>query len=347
METNNTNRKDLAVKLKKELDGYMVGQNNYKELMAEMVSKHVIDGTVSSAMVIGPTGSGKTMLIEVLRRSKLLPNDYTIMIINVSRTTEEGISGPSLGDYLSKFVSLCKSNGNRQCKGMIYFDEIDKIVMPSYISTSGGSSDKNAPVQHQLMQVLDGGTIDGISVKNIIFVFGGAFHKLDEKSGEQTNHTTIGFISSDITDRGAIIKNDIRDKLIEIGFQREFLGRIEHVCRINALSEKELAVCLLHPVNGVIPKIQRAYEEDGIWLECKSSAIEELIKAIKAQNLGARSVKNIMSSLLEGAWFKCINGDYDHIIIDKNSIVSGEVIYEKCQKSKKQKETKISLDSHS
>jgi len=329
METNNTRRKDLAMKIKKELDNKMVGQNNYKELMAELISKHIVDGTTSSAIVIGPTGSGKSMLFSLLRKSKLLPSDYVIMTVNVSRLTEEGISGPSLSDYLTEYANICKAKGNRQCKGLIYFDEVDKIVMPSYISTGSGSSDKNAPVQHQLMQVLDGESIDGVSVKNVLCIFGGAFSKLYEEKEEGKDHKKIGFINDDISEKNIIIKNDIRDKLLDIGFQREFLGRLEHVCRINALTEKELAVCLLHPENGIIPQIKRSYEEDGIYLECSPSATKELIKSIKSQNLGARSVKNVMSALLEGAWFKCINGDYDHIIINKNSLLSGEVIYEK------------------
>ncbi|MBR6146863.1 MAG: AAA family ATPase [Lachnospiraceae bacterium] len=330
-----SDRRKLAINIKKDLDRNMIGQNNYKELMAEILSKHIVDDKVSSSLIIGPTGSGKTFLIDLLRKSKYIPSYYTIMSINVSRLTEEGISGPSLSDYLSEYVSLCKSKLNRQYKGLIYFDEVDKIVMPSYISTSGVSSDKNAPVQHQLMQVLDGGSIDGISVKNTMFVFGGAFHKLDENKEEQSNQNTIGFLSGEISNNNVIIKNDIRDKLIDFGFQREFLGRIQHICRINALTEKELAVCLLHPSNGIISKIQRAYEEDGIRLECKPSAVDELIKAIKAQNLGARSVNNVMLSLLEGAWFKCINGEYDRIVIDKKSILTGEVIYERSNSKEK------------
>ncbi len=315
-----------AIEIKKLLDAYMVGQDSYKQLLAMMVSKHLVAGKTASALIIGPTGSGKTMPFEILKKSKIIPKDYTIVSVNVSRLTEEGVVGPSLTDIMSDFAKLCEMKGSSY-KGIIHIDEIDKVVYPDYVTNAGTDKNKNNAVQHQIMQLLDGGTIEGVPVDDILFVFTGAFSRLFEEENKKEQVRQIGFMAQNDRKDPASENNTIRDQLIDIGFQREFLGRINHVVRLNELTKYELKAILLHPQIGEIAKITKEYRDDGIEVEVKENAIDEIIKRIIEEKLGARSVKNIMTSIMEGVWFKCMEKGYDLVIIDKNTIMTGKVNY--------------------
>lgn len=326
---------EKAIQIKKLLDMHMVGQEPYKQLLAMTVSKHIVTGKTASCLIIGPTGSGKTMPFDILRRSKLIPKDYAIFSVNVSRLTEEGVVGPSLKDILDDFSGLCHMKGNSECKGIIHIDEIDKIVYPDTVISGGSEKNRNNAVQHQIMQLLDGGTVEGVPLDDILFVFTGAFSKLDEKEEQEEHVRTIGFLPAENKMSDPCSKNNsIRDQLLDIGFQREFLGRINHVVRLNELSKNELKAILLHPQNGEIAKIKKEYKDDGIDVDINVGAIDEIVNRIQEEKLGARSVRNIMSSLLEGVWFKCIENGYDHVTIDKNTVLKGIVTYDKTNNSK-------------
>lgn len=317
------------VRFKKELDKEVVGQNAYKETIIMGIYRQVNKGHVGPILVVGPTGSGKTFLLQCVRKSKLRPDKYTVMMTNVSRLTEEGIKGPDIDDIFREYAALCKAENNTAYRGMIYLDEVDKIIGPCYVSYGNGEVNRNAAVQHQLMQVLDGGTQAGISTENILFVFGGAFHQLDACKKEEIKQNPIGFCAIEDTQKVVLTDSTIREQMIGIGFQREFLGRISQVVELEALKKNELLTILMHPSRGVISKLQKEYASDDIELQIKDEAIEDIVNAVIQENLGARSVRNIVEKLLCGAWYKCIENGYDRIIVDKDTVVSGEVKYEK------------------
>lgn len=327
---NYMNNKQYPIMLVKEWDKYLVGQNAYKETIAMGIYRHIFKNTTAPIMVVGPTGSGKTYLFQLLKNSKLCPEKYTIMITNISRLTEEGVKGQDLDDVFIQFKQLCQSEHNPECRGLIYIDEIDKIIYPSYVSSGNGDINRNSIIQHQLMQILDGGTIAGISTKNILFVFGGAFHQLDDLKKKGGKHNPIGFTSSSEKNIQDILSDDtFRNKLLEIGFQREFLGRISQIVQLQALNEIELKAILLHPTKGVISQMKNEYASDGIELIVNDDAIDGIVKSVVRENLGARSVKNIVEKILNGAWYHCIAYDYNQIIIDHNVIEGGAVHYKK------------------
>lgn len=327
--------KMYPLELVKYLDKYIVGQRSYKETIAmsiyEQCFKNTINRTtpINPIMVIGPTGSGKTFLLNVLKDSPLKPLNYTIMSTNVSGLTEAGVHGQDVDDIFAEYKKMCTKEKNYSYRGLIHIDEIDKHISPDYVTGDNGNSNRNEIIQHQLMKILDGDTIAGVPTKNILFVFSGAFYKLDELQKKGLKHNPIGFAANDKDEKPFVAKDPIRNDLIEIGFQKEFLGRINQIVKINALNEAELKAILLHPSRGVISKLMQNYASDGIELVVEPDAIDGIIKAVIAENLGARSVGNIVETMLNGAWFHCLANGFNRVTIDKNTISNGVVRYEK------------------
>ncbi len=318
--------KNYPVLLKKKLDCYMVGNEQYKEAVCMALYQFFKNKKRTNILVIGPTGTGKSYLFECLPMTKLMPKKHTVMYYNVSRLTEEGVVGPGVKEMLMRFKEQCKAEGNASELGIIFCDEIDKIIKESFVSVGGSVENKNAAVQHQLMQILDGGTVEGVDTKKILFVFGGAFTGIDNANEEQTREI-IGFGAKQekLPDQKAT--ESIRERLIEYGFQREFLGRIGQIIELEKLSRKELKAILLHPTNGVLPRLQQEFLAEGIELVVEPAAINELIDMIDKENLGARSVRNVMTRVLDGCMFKCFEKGYDKIIVNKESIRDGFVKY--------------------
>lgn len=313
--------------LVKELDKYLVGQRAYKETIAMSIYMQCYKETVNPVMVIGPTGSGKSYLFKILMNLRLRPENYTIMSINISRLTEEGIHGQDIDDIFMGFKQLCEMEKNYEYRGLIHIDEIDKLVYSSYVLS--GNANRNTIIQHQLMQILDGGTIAGVPTKNILFVFSGAFHQLDELDKKEVKQNPIGFVTDKTKDSSIVSKDSLRNDLLEVGFQREFLGRINQIVKLNALTETELKAILLHPSRGVISRLKRNYASDGIDLVIGDDAIDGIIKAVVSENLGARSVGNIVETILNGAWFHCIANNLNQIVVDKDVIKGGAPKYNK------------------
>lgn len=330
--------KMYPVLLVKELDISIVGQKEYKEAVAMGIYTQCYKDSVKPIMVIGPTGSGKSFLFKILKKTLLKPEKYTIMSFNISRLTEEGVQGQDIDDIFTEYRALCESENNYEYRGLIHIDEIDKLIYPSYVSSGSGSFNRNSQTQHQLMQILDGETIAGVPTNNILFVFSGAFHQLDERKAE-AKCKSIGFNSAfDENPVSSLCKDSLRNDLIEIGFRREFLGRINQIIKIDALNEMELKAILLHPTRGIIAQKKQQYASDGIELIVENDAIDTMISAVMEENLGARSVSNIVEKLLNGAWFNCIANDYNQIIVDAASVMDGKIKYKKIKKMERKLE---------
>ncbi len=318
-------RAKQLVSLKREMDRYVVGQDEYKKALIENIYK--VEGGINSALlVIGPTGCGKTYLIEVLKKlaKKTGKKKFTVMISNVSRLTEEGVKGPDLEDIIKDFRMACLSEGNTDYAGVIYLDEVDKLMgQHTLIGSDGTERDSNVIVQHQLMSLLDSGEMAGIPTKNILFVFGGAFYQLQKL--QDNSMRPIGFGTETKVENKTLISGiSIREDLIKIGMQREFLGRIGQIVVLDELSREELKAILIHPTKGIISQYKRTFYDDGISLDVENDAIDAIVDEIVKEKLGARSVKNIIEKLLSGVWYDCIEGGFDRIIIDKDVVVEGK-----------------------
>lgn len=318
------------VKLKHELDRYVVGQNAYKIAVSMGVHRH-IKGIKNSVLVLGPTGSGKTYLIQCLKKTKMMPEKFTIMQYNASTLTEAGLKGNDVEDIFSSYQTQCRAEGNKEGRGIIYIDEIDKIIAPSYVSAGNGSGveNKNAAVQHQLMQVLDGEKIAGVSTDKVMFIFGGSFSRMHEQENKQKTCGAIGFCADQEAGKASRSGHTIRERLLEFGFQQEFLGRIEQIVELEPLTAKELKVIMMHPTQGVLAKMKKEFLEEGVELNVESEAIDEIIRMAKKENLGARSVRNTLEKILQGSLFECLEKGYDRLSVDMEAVNGGSVRYEK------------------
>lgn len=334
--------KDLQVKkfpilLKKELDQYIVGQNAYKETMVMNIYRQIYKNSVCPTLVIGPTGSGKTLMFQCLKKAKCIPDKYTIMSVNISRLTEEGVKGPDLDDIFLQFAEMCRAEKNMKYRGIIHIDEIDKLIAPSYASYGESEVNRNATVQHQLMQILDGNTIAGIPTNNILFVFSGAFSQLEQAKNNKKAQHSIGFVKEKEESVKRFCDESIREKLLKNGFQREFLGRIGQIVELEGLTERELKAILLHPTQGVIKKIEKEYESDGIRLEIEKEVVDGIISLVLQENLGARSAKNVMEEILKGAWYHCIENDFNSIVVGREALKEGKLVFAKNDTQKEKK----------
>ncbi len=327
------NKKEFPILLKKEMDIEMVGQNEGKKAIAIAVYRHIFMNIKCPILLYGPTGAGKTMLFQLLRKSRLLPKGYTVMISNVSRLTEEGYKGQNIGDVLKEYARICREQGNTEKKGIIYLDEFDKLTNPDVSTNDKGETyDHNEALLFQMMQLLDGEIIEGISTDNILFVFGGVFDKLSKSDNNKLTNR-IGFTPI-VNSSCRIIESDnysIRQRMQDIGVPREFLGRIGEIVKIDKLTRNELKAILLHPTRGVIARFSQEYALNDISLEVTCDVVDELVDCIVGENLGARSVKNVMECLLEGAMYHCFENGYDKIILDKDSLLIGHPKYKKCE----------------
>lgn len=312
-----TGEKCWPVRLKYELDRYIVGQNAYKIAVSMGVHRH-LKGIKNSILVLGPTGSGKTYLIQCLKKTRMIPEKFTIMQYNASTLTEAGVKGNDLEDIFSRYQAQCRAEGNRDGKGLIYVDEIDKIITPSYVSTGNGTGteNKNAAVQHQLMQVLDGEKIGGVSTDKVMFVFGGSFAGMNEKKDKSHASVPIGFCSIQKSKNHECQENTIRERLLDYGFQQEFLGRIDQIVELETLTARELKTIMLHPTQGVLSKMKKEFLEEGVELSLSTGAIDEVIRLAQQENLGARSVRNTLEETLQGRLFECLERGCDKVSLD-------------------------------
>ncbi len=302
------------VYLKKSMDQYMVGQNSYKEKVAMAIFKHNKYGLRNPIMVIGPSGSGKTYLMELLEKIDILPDNYNIMIFDGSRQTPSGISGDDATTMIEKWKTLCRKSGNKEYRGIIFIDEIDKIIMPN--TTSSGEN-INAITQYQLMNIISGTKIEDVDTNNILFILGGAFVQLDEYEQKSKTKNPIGFVPNQEKEKSDY---DLRDKLINIGAQREFMGRITSIIRLDKLSRSELKALLINPQNGVIARKQKEFEQEGLILEIRSEVYDILIRKVIQENLGARSLSNILDRVVGDSDYYAIANDYNRICVTKESI---------------------------
>ena len=314
----------LAILIKKYLDSRIVGQERYKTRMAMGVTKHLNMGIRSPIMVIGPTGSGKSFTIKCLKECEFIPrNMYSILVHDISRQVPEGICGNTLEDLMNAYKELLKSDNNRSGKGIICLDEADKIL----VTTGYSEIIMKTEVQNQLMNILQGEEIYGVDTSKILFVLCGAFPALD-KIEHQSYKQPIGF-NTQPDEPLHTPNNTIRDDLIAIGTQRELLGRITSIIKIDPLDERQLRAILLHPQNGVLTGKKNEFLKEQIELEIKDSAVKPIIEMIKRENLGARSVVNVIDQILDDCDYYAIENGYNHIVIDGESIINRAPKYSK------------------
>lgn len=298
--------------LKEKLDEYIIGQDEAKKKLVVEVYNHFkriqfkdekhIELPKSNILLIGPSGSGKTYLLERLSNILNIP----LAICDATSLTANGYAGKDVETLLLALVQKANGDISQAEKGIIYIDEIDKIIAKNEsknVKDIGGEA-----VQQTLLKIIEGTeyTFDKsdkkINTSNILFICGGAFDGLKDVVNKRCNKSKkIGFctetteFSKEETFKS---KNILIDDLINYGLIREFVGRLQTIAVLDELTEDDLKEILIKPKNSIITQYKTLFKMDGVELEFTQEAIDYIANQAKERAVGARGLKSIISEKL-------------------------------------------------
>jgi len=305
-----------------ELDKYLVGQPSTKKTISVAVYNHFkrinskisedIEIQKSNILLLGPTGSGKTLLAKTL--AKIL--DVPFSIADATSLTEAGYVGEDVESILLKLIHDADFNIQKAEQGIVYVDEIDKITRKGE-NTSITRDVSGEGVQQSLLKLIEG-TVANIPPKggrkhphqeliqidttNILFICGGAFDGLEKVIEERVNSSNLGF-GAKITSRQSfesrnIVKEVVTEDLIKFGIIPEFIGRLPVVCVLETLDISTLVSILTEPKNALVKQYQKLFELEGARLHFTEKALEAIAKRAHEEKTGARALRSVMERLM-------------------------------------------------